>query len=72
MPVMQRRRLHIFLFGVKVEAQMTAGGTKLVTFHRLTERDTGSTLFTPTGGAQISVAQYYAQLFKKYTPSSQG
>ncbi|KAK0444183.1 Piwi-domain-containing protein [Armillaria borealis] len=60
-PVMQRRRLQTFLFGVKVEAQTAAGGKKLVTIHKLTERDAASTMFTPTGGARTSVAQYYAQ-----------
>ncbi|PBK62796.1 hypothetical protein ARMSODRAFT_1024562 [Armillaria solidipes] len=56
-PLMQRRRLQTFLFGVKVEAQTAAGGKKLVTIHKLTERDAASTMFTPTDGAQTSVAQ---------------
>ncbi|KAK0217148.1 argonaute-like protein [Armillaria fumosa] len=60
-PVMQRRRLQTFLFGVKVEAQTVAGKKRVVTIHKLTERDAASTMFTPTGGAQTSVAQYYAQ-----------
>ncbi|KAK0435068.1 Piwi-domain-containing protein [Armillaria borealis] len=60
-PLMQRRRLERFLFGVKVEAKTAAGAKKLVTIHKLTERDAASTIFTPTGGAQTSVVQYYAQ-----------
>ncbi|KAK0472793.1 ribonuclease H-like domain-containing protein [Armillaria novae-zelandiae] len=60
-PVMQRRRLQTFLFGVKVEAQTVAGKKKMVTIHKLTERDAASTMFTPTGGSQTSVAQYCAQ-----------
>ncbi|KAK0229319.1 argonaute-like protein [Armillaria nabsnona] len=60
-PPVHRRRLQTFLFGVKVEAQTAAGGTKLVTIHKLTERDAASTVFTPTGSAQTNVAQYYAR-----------
>ncbi len=60
-PVIERRRLQTFLFGVKVEAQTVAGKKKQVTIYKLTERDAASTMFTPTGGAQTSVAQYYAQ-----------
>ncbi|PBK85499.1 argonaute-like protein [Armillaria gallica] len=61
MSMKERRDLQTFLFGVKVEAQTAAGGNKLVTIHKLTERDTASTVFTPTGGAQTNVAQYYAR-----------
>ncbi|KAK0493436.1 argonaute-like protein [Armillaria luteobubalina] len=59
--MMQRRRLQTFLFGVKVEARTAAGKKKLVTIHKLTERDADSIMFTPTGGAQTSVARYYEQ-----------
>ncbi|SJK96819.1 uncharacterized protein ARMOST_00065 [Armillaria ostoyae] len=57
----ERRDLQTFLFGVKVEVQTAAGTKKLVTIQKLTERDAASTVFTPTGGAQTNVAQYYAR-----------
>ncbi|KAK0493443.1 argonaute-like protein [Armillaria luteobubalina] len=60
-PPAQRRRLQTFLFGVKVEADSAASGKKPLSIHKLAERDAASTLFTPAGGQQISVAQYYAQ-----------
>ncbi|KAK0460469.1 uncharacterized protein EV420DRAFT_1532341 [Desarmillaria tabescens] len=58
---LQRRRLQNFLFGVKVEAESAAGGKKLITIHKLTERDATSIIFTPTGGKQTTIAQYFAQ-----------
>ncbi|KAK0445338.1 argonaute-like protein [Desarmillaria tabescens] len=64
-PPLQRRRLQNFLFGVKVEAESAAGVKKLVTIHKLTERDAASTIFTPTGGKQTTVAQYFAQAENK-------
>ncbi len=60
-PPAQRRRLQTFLFGVKVEAESAASGKKLLSIHKLADRDAASTLFTPAGGQQTSVAQYYAR-----------
>ncbi|KAK0445347.1 argonaute-like protein [Desarmillaria tabescens] len=60
-PPVQRRRLQNFLFGVKVESESAASGKKLLAIHKLTERDAATTMFTPSGGRQTSVAQYYAQ-----------
>ncbi|KAK0227575.1 argonaute-like protein [Armillaria fumosa] len=59
--IAQRRRLQTFLSGVKVDVQTAAGGKKVVTIHKLTERDATSTVFTRSGGAPTNVAQYYAQ-----------
>ncbi|KAK0443706.1 ribonuclease H-like domain-containing protein [Desarmillaria tabescens] len=60
-PPVQRHRLQNFLFGVKVESESAASGKKLLTIHKLTDRDAATTMFTPSGGRQTSVAQYYAQ-----------
>ncbi|SJK96831.1 uncharacterized protein ARMOST_00077 [Armillaria ostoyae] len=60
-PLAQRRRLQTFLFGVKVETESAASGKKLLSIHKLADRDAASTVFTPTGGQQISVEQYYAR-----------
>ncbi|PBK85517.1 Piwi-domain-containing protein [Armillaria gallica] len=60
-PPAQRRRLQTFLFGVKVEADSAASGKKPLSIHKLADRDAASTLFTPAGGQQTSVAQYYAR-----------
>ncbi|KAK0209999.1 argonaute-like protein [Desarmillaria ectypa] len=61
LPPAQRRRLQNFLFGVKVEAESAAGGKKLYSINKLTERDAASIVFTPASGQQTTVAQYYAQ-----------
>ncbi|KAG7439281.1 eukaryotic translation initiation factor 2C [Guyanagaster necrorhizus] len=61
LPPTQRHRLHTFLFGLKVEAESAAGVRKKYSIHKLSERDAISTVFTPAGGAQTNVAQYYAQ-----------
>ncbi|KAG7443844.1 PAZ domain-containing protein [Guyanagaster necrorhizus] len=58
---MQRHRLQTFLFGLNVEAESAAGVRKKYSIHKLSERDAISTVFTPAGGAQTNVAQYYAQ-----------
>ncbi|KAG7453294.1 Piwi-domain-containing protein [Guyanagaster necrorhizus] len=61
LPPLQRRRLQTFLFGLKVEAESAAGIKKVYPIHKLSERDAASTVFTPAGGAQTNVAQYYAR-----------
>ncbi|KAK0210004.1 argonaute-like protein [Desarmillaria ectypa] len=61
LPPAQRRRLQNFLFGVKVEAESAAGGKRLYSIQKLTERDAALIVFMPAGGQQTTVAQYYAQ-----------